>query len=157
MILYNTIYTYIHISYIHTWCNCHRRVEETKTSRRCEKDQNYYVLTARSSFCIRNLSKKRSVYFWNDNPSITSASKRATATFSHIFFNVSAVASIRFFPAHSHRHWKERMHLHIWRLRAWHFFDGKVPGMVCLRTFQKPSTWPVWILISDVWKGTWRS
>ena len=37
-----------------------------------------------ASFCIQNLSKKRSVYFGSDNPSITSASKRATATFSHI-------------------------------------------------------------------------
>ena len=100
-----------------------------------------------ASFCIQNFfKKKRSIYFGNDNPSMTSASKRATATFSHIFFNVSAVASIRFFPVHSHRHWKERMHFHIWGLRAWPFFDGKLPGMVCLRTFQNPSTWPVWIL-----------
>ena len=66
----------------------------------------------------------------NNNPSMTSAWKRATATFSQIFFNVSAVASIRFLPVHPHRHWKERMHFHIWGLRAWPFFDGKLPGMV---------------------------
>ena len=99
---------------------------------------------------IRNLSKKSSVYFWNDNPSITSASKRATATFSHIFFNASAVASNRFLPVHSHRHWKERMHFHIWGLRAWPFFDGKLPGMVWLRcelcsiNRNVASTWRSW-------------
>ena len=94
----------------------------------------------------------------NNNPSMTSGWKRATATFSQIFFNVSAVASIRFFPVHSHRHWKERMHFHIWGLRAWPFFDGKLPGMVCLRTFQNPSTWPVWILTFPLflWKCQWR-
>ena len=97
-------------------------------------------------FSFKTSPKKRSIYFVNNNPSMTSAWKRAPATFSHIFFNASAVASIRFFPVHPHRHWKERMHFHIWGLRAWPFFDGKFPGMVCLRTFQKPSTWPVWIL-----------
>ena len=35
-------------------------------------------------FAFKTYQKKRSVYFGNDNPSITSASKRATATFSHI-------------------------------------------------------------------------
>ena len=103
-------------------------------------------------FSFKTSPKKRSIYFGNDNPYMTSASKRATATFSHIFFNVSAVASIRFFPVHFHRHWKGRMHFHIWGLRAWPFFDGKLPGMVCLRTFQNPSTWPVWILTFQ-----WRS
>ena len=51
-----------------------------------ENDQNYYVVTARSQFLhSKLLQKKRSIYFGNDNPSMTSASKRATATFSHIF------------------------------------------------------------------------
>ena len=51
----------------------------------CENDQNYYILTARSQFLhSKSSKKKRSVYFGNDNPSITSPSKRATATFSHI-------------------------------------------------------------------------
>ena len=51
-----------------------------------ENDQNYYVVTARSQFLhSKLLLKKRSIYFGNDNPSMTSASKRATATFSHIF------------------------------------------------------------------------
>ena len=65
--------------------------------------------------------------------------------FSHFLQRVSG-GFHQVFPVHSHRHWKERMHFHIWGLRAWPFFDGKLPGMVCLRTFQKPSTWPVWIL-----------
>ena len=95
---------------------------------------------------LKTSPKKRSIYFVNNNPSMTSAWKRATATFSQIFFNVSAVVSIRFLPVHSHRHWKERMHFHIWGLRAWPFFEGKLPGMASLRTFQNPSTWPVWIL-----------
>ena len=95
---------------------------------------------------LKTSPKKRSIYFVNNNPSMTSAWKRATATFSQIFFNVSAVVSIRSLPVHSHRHWKERMHFHIWGLRAWPFFEGKLPGMASLRTFQNPSTWPVWIL-----------
>ena len=95
---------------------------------------------------LKTSPKKRSIYFVNNNPSMTSAWKRATATFSQIFFNVSAVVSIRFLPVHSHRHWKERMHFHIWGLRAWPFFEGKLPGVASLRTFQNPSTWPVWIL-----------
>ena len=88
-----------------------------------ENDENEYFVTARSGFFHwKPLQKKRSIYFVNNNPSMTSAWKRATATFSQIFFNVSAVVSIRFLPAHSHRHWKERMHFHIWGLRAWPFF-----------------------------------
>ena len=115
-----------------------------------ENEENDYFVTACHSeerfFSLKTSPKKRSIYFVNNNPSMTSAWKRATATFSHIFFNVSAVASIRFLPVHSHRHWKERMHFHIWGLRAWPFFDSKLPGMASLRTFQNPSTWPVWIL-----------
>ena len=60
-------------------------------------------------FSLKTSQKKRSIYFVNNNPSMTSAWKRATATFSQFFFNVSAVVSIRFLPVHSHRHWKERM------------------------------------------------
>ena len=36
-------------------------------------------------FAFKTSPKKRSIYFRNDNPSMTSASKRATATFSHMF------------------------------------------------------------------------
>ena len=131
--------------------NSHNVSQYTKTSRRKRYRRTKMMKMTVSSqrgafFSFKTSPKKRSICFVNNNPSMTLAWKRATATFSHIFFNVSAVASIRFFPVHSHRHWKERMHFHIWGLRAWPFFDGKLPGMVCLRTFQNPSTWPLWIL-----------
>ena len=109
----------------------------TKTSRRKRYRRTKMIkITASSqrgaSFCIQNLSKKRSIYFGNDNPSMTSASKRATATFSHIFFNMSAVASIRFFPVHSHRHWKERMHFHIWGLQTFSQSNTRHPEPIHL-------------------------
>ena len=79
-----------------------------------ENDENECFATARSVFfSLKTCQKKRSICFVNNNPSMTSARKRATATFSQIFFNVSAVVCIRFLSVHSHRHWKERMHFHI--------------------------------------------
>ena len=49
-----------------------------------------------ASFCNRNLSKKRSVYFWNDNPSITSASKGQP----QLFLTFSSTCQ-RFFPGNA--------------------------------------------------------
>ena len=124
-------------------------LSQTSRRKRCRptKMMKMSISSQRGAFfSLKTSPKKRSIYFVNNNPSMTSAWKRATATFSQIFFNVSAVVSIRFLPVHSHRHWKERMHFHIWGLRAWPFFEGKLPGMASLRTFQNPSTWPVWIL-----------
>ena len=68
------------ITYIHTYTYTSRR----KRYRRAKMIKITTSSQRGASFCIQNLSKKRSVYFGNDNPSITSASKRETATFSHI-------------------------------------------------------------------------
>ena len=70
-------------------CNTYYIYTHTHTSRRKRyRREKMIKITASSqrgaSFCIQTYQKKRSVYFGNDNPSITSASKRATATFSHI-------------------------------------------------------------------------
>ena len=96
-------------------------------------------------FAFKTFQKKVHL-LWEWQPFHDFSLKKGNRNFSHIFFNASAVASNRFLPVHSHRHWKERMHFHIWGLRAWPFFEGKLPGMASLRTFQNPSTWPVWIL-----------
>ena len=73
----------MHIKYLKI-CACVNINIPAEALPACENDQNYYILTARSQFLHSKPIKKRSVYFGNDNPSITSASKRATATFSHI-------------------------------------------------------------------------
>ena len=62
----------------------------------CENDQNYYTLTARSQFLQSKPIKKRSVYFWNDNPSITSASKGQP----QLFLTFSSTCQ-RFFPGNA--------------------------------------------------------
>ena len=52
-------------------------------------------------FAFKTSPKKRSIYFGNDNPSMTSASKRATATFfSHFLQHVSGGFHQGFSPAH---------------------------------------------------------
>ena len=61
-----------------------RKRYRVKRYRRAKMIKNTTSSQRGASFCIQNLSKKSSVYFGSDKPSITSASKRATATFSHI-------------------------------------------------------------------------
>ena len=124
-----------------------------------ENDENEYFVTARSVFFHwKPLQKKGPSTLWITTLPWLQPEKGQPQLFLKFSSTCQRWFPSGFLPVHSHRHWKERMHFHIWGLRAWPFFEGKLPGMASLRIFQNPSTWPVWILTFPLfWKCQWRS